>query len=396
MSGRMTEPTGLMNGFTDLADGAMAAQDLKRQLWQPDLQLVITFCSPEYLECGFAKAVKAAFGDVPVIGCTTSGEVTPDGYRDNGIAALSFAAPDFFAEVTRFSGLHDIDIAGCRESAGKRLVALKAKTEENKEAVDGRFDDRIYQTIGLVLIDAMSRREEALMSCLDAALGRIPLFGASAGDGLRFEKTSVLVDGSFTSDSAVLALLRTSRPFKVFRTQHFVASDIKMVVTDADPEQRIVKEINAEPAVDEYARITGVGVDQLTPMHFATHPLVVRLGGAEYVRAIQKANPDGSLSFYCAIDEGLVLALAEGRDLIDGLEHLFLEIEDEIGEPEAVLAFDCILRRLELEQVQQLKRIPPIFDRNNVTGFSTFGEQFASMHVNQTFTGMAIGKRRGT
>ena len=47
-------------------------------------------------------------------------------------------------------------------------------------------------------------------------------------------------------------------------------------------------------------------------MVFATHPLVVRLGGAEYVRSIQKANPDGSLSFYCAIDEGLVLTLSRG------------------------------------------------------------------------------------
>ena len=70
-------------------------------------------------------------------------------------------------------------------------------------------------------------------------------------------------------------------------------------------------------------------------------------------------------------------------------------IEQEIGAPEAVLAFDCVLRRLELEHMQQLQRIPPIFERHNVTGFSTFGEQFASMHVNQTFTGLAIGKRRG-
>ncbi|MGI9418562.1 MAG: FIST N-terminal domain-containing protein [Geminicoccaceae bacterium] len=380
---RMPAATGLASGFTDLPRGEDAAAELKRQLAQPGLELVLVFCSPEYRDTGFAPAVQAAFGDVPVIGCTTSGEVTPEGYRNNGIAALSFAAPDFHAEIGRFPGIQNIDIARCSEEAGKRLAALDAKTPGE----DG------YENLGLVLIDALSRREEALMSCLDAALGRIPLFGASAGDGLRFEETSVLADGTFESDGAVLALLRTNRPFKVFRSQHFVASDVKMVVTDADPEKRIVKEINAEPAVEEYARITGVGVDELTPMHFATHPLVVRLGGAEYVRSIQKANPDGSLSFYCAIDEGLVLTLAEGRDMISGLEQLFVEIEDEIGEPEAVLAFDCVLRRLELEHMQQLQRIPPIFARHNVTGFSTFGEQFASMHVNQTFTGLAIGAR---
>ena len=29
---------------------------------------------------------------------------------------------------------------------------------------------------------------------------------------------------------------------------------------------------------------------------------------------------------------------------------------------------------------------------NNVTGFASFGEQWGSMHVNQTFTGIAIGR----
>ena len=388
----MTEGTGLRTGFTDLADAAAAAQDLKRQLWQPDLELVLAFCSPEYRECGFGDAIKKAFAGVQVIGCTTSGEVTPDGYRSNGIAALSFAAPDFFAEVTRFPSIQDIDIARYSEEASTRLAALDARTGDDRLRGGDGILDHVYRNLGFVLVDALSRREEALMSCLDAALGRIPLFGASAGDGLRFEETSVLANGAFESDAAVLALLRTNRPFKVFRTQHFVASDVKMVVTDADPQQRIVKEINAEPAVEEYARITGLDVDNLTPIDFATHPLVVRLGGAEYVRSIQKANPDGSLSFYCAIDEGLVLTLAEGKDMISNLEQLFVEIEQEIGEPETVLGLDCIHRRLELEHIQQLQRIPPIFKRHRVTGFSTFGEQFGSMHLNQTFTGLAIGK----
>ena len=30
-------------------------------------------------------------------------------------------------------------------------------------------------------------------------------------------------------------------------------------------------------------------------------------------------------------------------------------------------------------------------ERNNVIGFATYGEQFNAMHVNQTFTGVAIG-----
>jgi hypothetical protein len=376
--------TGLKSGFTERGDAALAADDLRVQLDQPDLSLALVFCSEEYRDNGFGEAIKAAFPDTPVVGCTTAGEIAPAGYRYNGVSGLSFAVPDFFAETTLLPDVHDFDIVAGNEEARRCLGLLDARAG----------DEAGYENVGVVLIDGLSQREEVVMTCLDGALGRMPLFGASAGDGLRFERTSVLFDGAFHDDAAVLALLRTNRPFKTFRSQHFIASDEKMVVTAADPARRVVHEINAEPAVEEYARITGLVVDRLSPMDFATNPLVVRLGGAEYVRSIQTANADGSLSFYCAIDEGLVLTLASGQDLISNVEQLFLDIRDEIGEPEAVLAFDCVLRRLELEHVQQLHKMPPIFGRNHVTGFCSFGEQFGSMHVNQTFTGIAIGRRQ--
>ena len=49
-----------------------------------------------------------------------------------------------------------------------------------------------------------------------------------------------------------------------------------MVVTEADPERRLVREINAEPAAREYARLVGKDPDQLSPFTFAAHPVVVR------------------------------------------------------------------------------------------------------------------------
>ena len=383
---------GLAWGFTDLAGGRDAAHDLRRQLDQPALELVVVFCSPEYRDTDFNTAIGDAFDGVPVIGCTTSGELTPEGYRSNGVSAFSFAAPDFLAETTWLPAADDVDMAAFSNRAEQCLDALHAKTRHHEGDLAVQIESA-YRPVGFALIDGLWKREEVLISSLTGSVGTVPLFGASAGDNLCFQETSVLVDGAFKNKGGVLALLNTNRPFKVFQHQHFVASDIKMVVTDAVPEQRIVREINAEVAVEEYARLAGLDVDNLTPMDFATHPLVVRLGGAEFVRSIQKANPDGSLSFYCAVDEGLVLTLAKSGDQIGSLEELFINIEAEIGEPEAVLGFDCVLRRIEFEHSQQLQCIPPIFSRNRVTGFSTFGEQCASTHVNQTFSGLAIGKR---
>ncbi len=98
-----------------------------------------------------------------------------------------------------------------------------------------------------------------------------------------------------------------------FRTQHFVESDKRMVVTRADPGRRIVSEVNGKPAAREFARLVGLDVTELTPMIFATHPVVVRVGGQYFVRSIAKVNADDSLTFFCAIDEGIVLTDRSGR-----------------------------------------------------------------------------------
>ena len=198
-------------------------------------------------------------------------------------------------------------------------------------------------------------------------------------------------DGRFHSDSAALILINTALPFIIFKTQHFVPTDKRMVVTEADPAKRIVTEINGLPAAKEYARLVGVDVHDLNPMRFAASPVVVMIDGIDYVRSIQKANPDGSLTFFCAIEEGLVLRVAHGVDLVNNLEQTFDKIRAQIGQPQLVFGCDCILRNLEISQNGLKDRVEEILKRNNTIGFSSYGEQFHGVHINQTLTGIAIG-----
>ncbi len=141
----------------------------------------------------------------------------------------------------------------------------------------------------------------------------------------------------------------------------------------------------------EYARILGIGARDLTPSHFAAWPLVVSIDGRYYVRSIERANPDGSLTFFCAIENGLVLRMAKGLDLVADLEQTFSQIRSEIGPPQLVLGCDCILRKLEIFQNSLQERVGEIFLRNNTIGFNTYGEQFLGVHINQTLVGIAIG-----
>ena len=234
-------------------------------------------------------------------------------------------------------------------------------------------------------------REEPVVRTLQNVLGRISLVGGSAGDDLKFVRTWVFHDEAFHTDSAVLILATTSLPFKVFKTQHFVSDAERLVVTEADPARRTVAEINGLPAAEEYARLVCLNQEKLSAVHFATSPVVIKIDGADYVRSIQKANDDGSLTFFCAIDEGLVLRVAHGENLLENLNKAFAAVRAEIGPPQLALTCDCILRNLEITKNGLKEAVGEVFRRNNAVGFSTYGEQYGGVHVNQTLTGIAFG-----
>jgi hypothetical protein len=220
------------------------------------------------------------------------------------------------------------------------------------------------------------------------------LIGGSAGDGLAFRQTTLIHEGRVLTRSAVLMMIESDYPFRIFKSSNFEPTPIKLVVTAADVEARTVHELNAEPAAREYASAIGLLPDEIGPFSFASYPLVVKVGGDYYCRSIRNMTPDGSLSFFCAIDEGLVLTVARPNDMLSATERTLEEIDQALGGIDLVLGFDCVLRRLDAENRQVRRQMEDLYRAYRVVGFHTYGEQLNSMHLNQTLTGVAFGSRR--
>jgi hypothetical protein len=121
---------------------------------------------------------------------------------------------------------------------------------------------------------------------------------------------------------------------------------------------------------------------------------VVRVGGEYYCRSIQKMNADGSLSFFCAIDDGIVLSIAQPKGMVESTRSALKDIRERLGGIDLVLGFDCVLRRLDARNRQVFRDMSELYRANNVIGFGTYGEQYRSMHLNQTLTGIAFGMRQ--
>jgi len=373
----------VMTAVTRQSGALRAARELAGQLRGQPLALVLFFCSAEYDLEALSTGLQQEFGAVPVVGCTTAGEISTAGYERSSITALGFSSSHFTVasvlvdRMERF-GLHDAQevveglVRNCRNHA---LAPIKG------------------HSFALTLLDGLSNREEVVLAALSAAMGGIPHFGGSAADDNHLSLTSVYYGGQFYSNAAVVVLFNTPLEFEVFTTHHLQPTADKLVVTRVDSSSRRVLELNAEPAAEAYARCVGRRPEELDLYSFASNPLAVRMGKHYYPRSIQQVNSDHSLTFYCAVENGIVLTAMRPGSLQDNLHQLFAGLHERLGETLLTIGCDCFLRRLEAEGRGEQEQVAAILRQYGVTGFNTYGEQFNGMHINQTFTGVAIGQR---
>ncbi len=364
------------------ADIAEFAAALSKALRDNVIEFAFVFFSQDTWPAEtVTAALSAAAPGLRYAGCSTAGELAPCGIGEHGIVAILFPAGCFNIEARLISGVGDAGMGHIVSEVASLRHQLEARTQG---AAGG-------DSFAISLIDGMSYAEESITSAIHWGLDDIPLIGGSAGDNLRFEKTRLVLDGQVHDNGAIVVLVHTTVPFHVFKTDNFVPTRDKLVVTASDPDRRIVYEFNAGLAANEYAAAIGIDAATLTPQSFASHPLVVRVGGEYFCRSIQKMNPDGSLSFFCAIDDGVVLTVAEPLGMVESTRERLKEIATGLNGIDFVLGFDCVLRRLDARNRQVIRKISDLYEANHVIGFGTYGEQYRSMHLNQTLTGIAFG-----
>jgi hypothetical protein len=336
--------------------------------------LVLVFAAEGVLLGPLTGKLKAALGaDCRVIGCSSAGGFAFGAYRDDQVVAIGFPAATFRAEAVWLRDLR-------QHMAFDWMRALRRLSEDFGSPEPG------WSRFGLLMVDGLCRREELVAATVDATLGDLPVLGGSAGDGLRFSRTHLALDGESHPESAIFCLVASAFPVEEVVFDHFTPGSERMVVTDALPEERVILTINAEPAAEEYARLIGVPQEKLGPQAFAAHPLLMRQGGRHVVRAIQGVTPEGGLSLMSSVETGTTMTLGRAENLTEGLEARM----SGLGRTALILGFDCVLRRLALEQAGLGEAVGRIYRHHRVAGFNTYGEQHGGLHVNQTFVGLAF------
>ncbi|MBS2037126.1 FIST C-terminal domain-containing protein [bacterium] len=354
-------------GYSSNPDAQLAVAEVSEQIGQQDSLAVLYFASATYDEQLLAREMSNRFA-CPTWGCASAGVFGAAGYHASGLQAVSLGG---CLRVTPFycARLDDRDSIG---QIARGLCQARG------------------QAFALMLLDGLSQKEEEFVHYLFPLAGRVPLVGGSTGGPLDFKHTWLAWGEQVFSGGGLVLLVEVDVPFRLLKFEHSECSERRFVVTASAHDGRVVYELNGKPAALEYARILGAP-GELSLEQIARHPWVLELGGQRYLRSIREVRADGGLDLYCRVEEGLVLSAGSPLDPLEEARRGFLDVRRELGGTSLVLGFDCILRRLELEQAGLKTAMADLLKRENAVGFNTFGEQFQALHMNQTFTGVALG-----
>ena len=323
-----------------------------------------------------------------VLGAATGCAIGSHGFQRRGISGFFLPPTRFFVVDALIENVNQFGLPDARQ-----LANAMRQTQGRVAPAAPAFH------FGLVMADADARCEERLIAALGMEFAGLPIVGGSAGDvyfnpdGHPASSRRLLYKGRALNNAAIFCLVAAGSPVHALSHNHYRVGTRKIVITDADPEKRLVREINGRPALSEYARACGFKKPSREVVRYAPYPLMIRIGGQYFARGMQRIYDDGSMEFACAIESGVVAAIAHQGDMIERLGAMFADLARLLGPPELVIGFECAARTVIMEQNGLMEPISSMFKRNNVVGFSCIGEQFNTVHVNNSFTLLAISAR---
>ncbi len=372
---------------TDKNEKKVVAEVLEK-IKQENMKCVIFFVSSSYDQRIISKCINnycsenKAYIDVEFIGCTSSGEITPDGVRSKSFTAMSIAGKNVEIGVGVCKRLSYNPIGSGKHGVEKACFQLGIKTED--------INSKNY--VGLVLVDGLQKSEEYLMLGMSKAARLLKIAGGSAGDDYNFKKAYIHARRNVYEDAAVILIIKTDTPFKIMQASSYIPTEKKLKVTSADIEERLVYKFNNKPAAEEYSKLLGISVQELNRDTFMSYPIAINVGDSYFVRSPLKVEENGALRFFCQVLEGSTVTLMRPGEMVDEVKDIISKAKSDLGDIGAVIAFNCILRYHKLLKLGNLKESFEALQTLPVIGFNTYGEQYNGLHINQTLTLLIFGK----
>ena len=377
-------------GFCEGAPGA-GASAAGDALVHDDPKLLIVFCSPAHDLRQLLRQIRQRAGDVPLIGCTTAGQIATGGPSDGGVVVAALGGTGFAVRTA---------------VAAEASRNLREAGAHVARGLPDRAD--LPHKVLLLLSDGLAGDQQEIVRGAHGVLGAaVPLVGGCAGDDLKMSRTFQFHGDRVLTDSVVAAGIASNAPLGVGVRHGWRRVGEPMLVTSSRGNR--VYTLDDRPALDAYLALLGVTEpaqpDQEGLARLAlTHPLGLgRSTGEDQVRFIGGGDfAERSLSCIAEVPQGALVWIMEGdaRSVLEATDAACGDSLAALGgrPPLGLIAFDCIARRAVLgeEGIQsEIGRLAAMVSGAPVAGCYTYGEIARTRGVrgfhNQTLVLLSVG-----
>jgi hypothetical protein len=331
--------------------------------------LVLVFGSVKRFNEGKLQSLlKSRYPVAQIVGCTTSGEISPSGVLDDSIQITAIQWQKVMQRVAQTKATSMQDSFDTAVSLAKQLKADSLRTV-------------------LIISDGLNVNGSELLKGFQAILGNIPIIGGLAGDGGAFSKTLQLYNDTI-SDRMVIAIglygdaLVTSSGalggWKPYGPPRKITKSVKNVVYEMD----------GKPALQLYRLYIGEAFARGLPGSGLKFPLAVIEEGkrdVEKIRTLLAINAsDNSLTFAGNVEEGETVRLCQTNHdrLVEGAGAAAHLVLDGLGSQKTnqsglALCVSCVGRKgvMAEQVVDEVKLVQQILGpQTSVAGFYSYGE----------------------
>jgi hypothetical protein len=387
-----SSPRWMAVGTSLATDSYQAGQDATRDALEgPDPQLLLVFAGIGHDPQRLSEGIRSAAPGVPVIGCSTHGEINPNGPRDGSVVVTALGGAGFSVASAATA-----PITGRQREAGAEVARCVANVT-----------DRPHRVL-LLLTDGLARDQEAVLRGAYGVLGAaVPLFGGAAGDGWRMSGTFQVHGTDVFTNGVVAACIGSDAPITIGIDHGWRPAGEPMVVTQSGDGR--VHELDDSPALDAYLDRLGAPADvyhdELSLQRYVlSRPLgLQRRGGIEVRNMSTEVDVDGR-----TIGGGGDLSLGALTFAMEGDEESVLGASaqacrsaiEQLGDrtPVGLLTLSCAACRAVLGDegiAKEGERIAAAAGSTPFAGFYTYGEIARTRGINgfhnQTMVVLAFG-----
>lgn len=372
---------------TRQADVNAAVQDLCAKLKRStdSYQAVIFMAAITYDFDRLSQAIKERFPHSEVLGTSTAGEISPEGFANGSIVLTTMYSPEtqVAGAMVENGSTYPVTGAQALKSALQRCGIRCKDPSSGKHA------------FAITFINGVFNAEESILSTFYSIIQNdaFPLAGGTAGFTGDTPRTFISYNGKVTKDGAVFLFVHTNSPFDIRQEDIFQPTGKSVFVTASNPVERTISLLDGRAAQTVYAEKLGVSESRAEQMTFE-NPFGRYLDGDLRIAALAGFSPDKKISLFARVVPNSTLELMHIGDPLKKAEETCAGIRSVISRPKFTLLMTCITRTLAFERMGISRSIIAKYAGAFPTfcGFSCYGEQIGRIHCNQTLVTVTIGE----